>query len=103
MARERIHVVRRLSPAPHRTRDLALGILGGFVAGFALWSREQATRKHDLFSTRPLRRLAALGYLAGQPTGETVRLLREYVRWETRRDLRVRAVRLLSRVERDLV
>jgi hypothetical protein len=83
-------------------RLIALGFLGGFAAGLLVWSREQHARKRDLFSTRPMRRFAALSYLRGQRTPETARLLEDYIRWEQRDDLRRRARRLLDRVERQL-
>lgn len=102
MSRVRVKVVRRSAGGMSRVRAAAAAILGGFVVGFAFWSREQVARKRDLFSPRSMRRLAALGYLAGHATPETVQLLREYVVWETHAPLRARAVRLLRRVERDL-
>ena len=80
----------------------AAGFLGGFAVGLVLWSREQHARRRDLFSTRPLRRFAALTYLRGQRTPETAHLLHDYLRWEQRADLRRRARRLLDRVERHL-
>ena len=83
-------------------RLVALGFLGGFTAGLLVWSREQHARKRDLFSTRPMRRFAALSYLRGQRTPETARLLEDYIRWEQRDDLKRRARRLLDRVERQL-
>ena len=83
-------------------RLVALGFLGGFAAGVLVWSREQHARKRDLFSTRPMRRFAALSYLRGQRTPETARLLEDYIRWEQRDDLKRRARRLLDRVERQL-
>ena len=83
-------------------RLIALGFLGGFAAGLLVWSREQHARKRDLFSTRPMRRFAALSYLRGQRTPETARLLEDYIRWEQRDDLKRRARRLLDRVERQL-
>jgi len=49
-----------------------------------------------------MRRFAALSYLRGQSTAETASLLREYIRWEQRTDLKRRARRLLDRVERQL-
>ena len=85
-----------------RSRLVALGFLSGFTAGLILWSREQHARKRDLFSTRPMRRYAALSYLRGQRTPETASLLKEYIRWEQRNDLKRRARRLLDRVERQL-
>ncbi|HEX5074621.1 MAG TPA: hypothetical protein VFW03_15495 [Gemmatimonadaceae bacterium] len=86
----------------NRTRLVALGFFGGFAAGLVLWSREQHARKRDLFSTRPMRRYAALSYLRGQRTLETARLLKDYIRWEQRADFQRRARRLLDRVERQL-
>jgi len=84
------------------TRLVAFGFLGGFTAGLLVWSREQHVRKRDLFSPRPMRRFAALSYLRGQSTAETASLLKEYIRWEQRTDLKRRARRLLDRVERQL-
>ena len=86
----------------YRSRLVALGFLSGFAAGLVLWSREQHARKRDLFSTRPMRRYAALSYLRGQRTLETARLLKDYIRWEQRADFKRRARRLLDRVERQL-
>ena len=84
------------------TRFVAFGFLGGFAVGLLLWSREQHVRRRDLFSPRPMRRFAALSYLRGQRTPETANLLKEYIRWEQRNDLKRRARRLLDRVERQL-
>ena len=84
------------------SRFAAFGFLGGFAAGLLLWSREQHTHKRDLFSARAMRRFAALSYLRGQRTPETASLLRDYIRWEQREDLKRRARRLLDRVERQL-
>jgi hypothetical protein len=86
----------------HRSRLVTLGFVGGFAAGLLLWSREQHARRRDLFSTRPMRRFAALSYLRGQRTAETASLLKDYIRWEQRADFRRRARRLLDRVERQL-
>ena len=86
----------------HASRLAAVGFVGGFAAGLVLWSREQHARKRDLFSTRPMRRFAALSYLRGQRTPETASLLKDYIRWEQRDDFRRRARRLLDRVERQL-
>jgi hypothetical protein len=89
-------------PSSRGSRLVAFGFLGGFTAGLLFWSREQHARKRDLFSARPLRRFAALSYLRGQSTPETAHLLRDYIRWEQREDLKRRARRLLDRVERKL-
>lgn len=72
------------------------------MAGFTLWSRQQGADRQSLFSRNPVRRLAALGYLRSQPDEQTVTLLREYLAWEPRPELRRRARRLLRRVERSL-
>lgn len=81
---------------------LSFGVLGGFVAGFALWSRQQHADRQSLFNRNPVRRLAALGYLRTQPDEQTVTLLREYLAWEPKPELRRRARRLLRRVERSI-
>ena len=83
-------------------RFAAAGFLGGFAVGVLLWSGQQHVRRRDLFSPFAMRRFAALTYLRGQPTLETARLLRDYIRWEKRADLRRRARHLLERVERKL-
>lgn len=83
-----------------RERDwLLLGLLGGLLAGALGWSAAQHAYRRELFSRHPLRRLAALGHLAGRPTLATAQLLREYIAWERRPMLRARAVRLLRNVE----
>jgi hypothetical protein len=69
-----------------------------------LFVRDQMSRhRRDLFSSRPLRRLAALGYIAGRPPAvESVRLLRDYIAWEPQPLIRGRASQVLVRLERDL-
>jgi hypothetical protein len=49
-----------------------------------------------------MRRLAALGYLAGQEGVETARLLRDYLAWERQPMLRRRAEGILKRLESTL-
>ncbi|HEX6051742.1 MAG TPA: hypothetical protein VFZ21_20885 [Gemmatimonadaceae bacterium] len=83
-------------------RLTAVGFAAGFVVGLVVWSREQHARRRDLFHAHPLRRFAALTYLRGQRTPETASLLKDYIRWEQRSDLKRRARRLLDRVERQL-
>jgi hypothetical protein len=41
------------------------GMTAGAVAGWVFAQRRLTTHRRDLFSPRPLRRLAALAYLAG--------------------------------------
>jgi hypothetical protein len=50
-----------------------------------------------------LRRLAALGFLAGQDGVDTVRLLRDYLAWERQPMLRRRAEAIVRRMEATLV
>ena len=49
-----------------------------------------------------MRRLAALGYLAGQAGVETARLLRDYLAWERHPMLRRRAEGILKRLQSTL-
>ena len=79
------------------------GFFGGVVAGLLLWSLQMARCKRDLFSTSPVKRLAALGYLGGQPSLDSVHLLTEYLGWEKHPLLRRRAERLLQRMKARVV
>ena len=86
-----------------RTTNLAtLGFLGGAAVGALVWSMQMRRYRRDLFNPRPLRRLAALGYLSGQPSLDTARVLRDYVSWENRTVLRRRGERVLRRIEAHL-
>ncbi len=72
-----------------------LGLTAGWFAG-----RHHLVRsRNDLFSGQPLRRLSALAYLQGQVEIDTVRLLRDYLAWETQPMLRRRAAAVLRRME----
>ena len=81
---------------------LAGGMLAGGLAGWLLAQRRLTTHQRDLFSPRPLRRLGALGFLAGQAGVDTVRLLRDYLAWERHPVLRKRARTILRGVEATL-
>ncbi len=87
-----------------RSRGLlfAGGAVIGAAAGWVLAQRRLTFHRRDLFSPRPMRRLAALGYLAGQTGVETARLLRDYLAWERRPMLRRRAELILKRLETTL-
>jgi hypothetical protein len=67
-----------------------------------LWSRQQHVNRGSLFSGSSVRRLAALGYLRTRPSARTAALLREYVAWEPKRELRRRGRRLLRHIERTI-
>lgn len=74
------------------------GFLVGLMLGAALWNAQIRRSRRDLFSTKPVRRLAALGYLGRRPGPEAVHLLHEYVAWERRPVLRRTGERLLRRM-----
>jgi hypothetical protein len=74
----------------------------GLVAGWMYAQHRLAHHKRDLFSRHPLRRMAALQFLAGQGGVETVRLLRDYVSWEMQPMLRRRGEALLRRMQASL-
>ena len=77
----------------------ALDVMGA-AAGWVLAQRRLTFHRRDLFSPRPMRRLAALGYLAGQGGPETAQLLRDYLAWERQPMLRRRADAILKRLVR---
>lgn len=70
----------------------------GAAAGWVLAQRRLTFHRRDLFSPRPMRRLAALGYLAGQNGVDNARLLRDYLAWERQPMLRRRAEAILKRL-----
>lgn len=83
---------------------LVLLVVGVVAALATLLVRDQITRhRRNLFSAHPLRRLAALGYLAGHEASiDAVQLLRDFIAWERRPLLRRRATLILERMERQL-
>jgi hypothetical protein len=87
-----------------RTTGVVLLAVGA-VAGLAtLLVRDQISRhRRNLFSVYPLRRLAALGYIAGHEADvDSVQLLRDFIAWERRPLLRRRAALILERMEQRL-
>jgi hypothetical protein len=76
----------------------AIGFALGLAAGAILWETQMRRSRRDLFSSNPVRRLAALGYLGGGDRASS-RLLRDYVRWERTGALRRRGEDLLRRIE----
>lgn len=77
---------------------MTAGFLGGLVLGAVVWSTQIRRSRRELFSKNPVRRLAALGYLGGQPGLETARILTDYIGWERDVTLKRRAQRLLRRM-----
>jgi hypothetical protein len=75
------------------------GAAVGLAAGWLLAQYRFARHRADLFSAQPLQRLAALGFLAGQLGVDTVRVLRDYLAWETHPVLRRRADSIVRRME----
>ncbi len=80
----------------------ALGVAAAGVLA-ALVVRDQLDRhKRDLFSPRPLKRLACLGNLArAEATVDNITLLRDFVAWERRTLLKNRAKVILKRMEEE--
>jgi hypothetical protein len=74
----------------------------GVVFGALLAQRTMGRWRSSLFSPRPLRRLAALGYLSGHPGPEAVRVLRDYLAWEEHPALRRRGEAIMRRMESNL-
>lgn len=75
----------------------------GVATGWVLAGRHIRKHRTALFSPRPLQRLSALAALAAEPSIANVRLLRDYLAWESRPLLRRRAGALLRRMEATLV
>jgi hypothetical protein len=89
-----------------RLAKVGVGLLIGAaalgVAGVWLARDQMARHQRELFSSQPLRRLAALGYLKGQPAVDNVLVLRDYLAWEERPLLRKRAAGILATMEAEL-
>ncbi|MBA3671294.1 MAG: hypothetical protein H0W68_04650 [Gemmatimonadaceae bacterium] len=81
-----------------RLRLAGFGFLGGAMAGLLVWGAQVHRSRRELFHQSPVRRLAALGYLTGQPGAETARVLTDYLRWETNPLLLRRGTLLLRRM-----
>ena len=85
--------------APRRAL-LAAASVAGLVVGWVMAQRYLDRNRAELFSPKPRRRHAALGYLAGRPASpETARVLRDYANWERHPALRRRAARMLRELE----
>lgn len=83
-----------------RNRALAgSAFLGGLVVGLLVWSGIVFRSRRQLFGRSRVKRLAALTYVGRRPSIESARLLRDYVAWETRPELRRRGERVLREME----
>ena len=74
----------------------------GVLTGLIVWSAQTQGARHDLFSARRWRRLAALGHIRGRPGLSTVQQLRDYVAWEQHSGLRRRGTTILRQMEDSL-
>ena len=97
-----VRLSRPAAPAVPPTGLAAIGFVGGLAVGMLAWSWPLEAFSRNLFSASTVRRFAALGYLSGRPSGDTARLLRDYIRWETHPLLRRRGQQVLRQVERYL-
>ena len=86
----------------HSSTLVAFGMIAGLTVGLIGWSSLNRRHRSALFHPRPVRRLAALGYLRAHPSVDSARLLRDYLQWEKLPLLRRRARRVLRRTERML-
>jgi len=85
-----------------RTAVFVGAVAAGALVGALMAQRSMGRWRNSLFSPRPLRRLAALGYLSGHPGPEVVRVLRDYLAWEAHPALRRRAESIMRRMESKL-
>lgn len=85
-----------------RTAYFVGALAAGVVVGALVAQGSMGRWRRSLFSERPLRRLAALGYLSGHPGPEAVRVLRDYLAWEEHPALRRRAESIMRRMESKL-
>jgi len=85
-----------------RVRTAAFTVLAAAAAGAvaAMIIRGQISRhQRDLFSPQAFKRLAALGHISREPASvDLIRLLRDFVAWEPRKMLRVRAQAIVNRM-----
>jgi len=82
-----------------RRAAVLFGILAGGLVGWLAAGAQARHHGEELFSSRPIRRLAALRHLAASPGVEAVRVLRDYAAWESHPYLKRRAMALARRME----
>jgi hypothetical protein len=78
---------------------VVVGVAAGVALGWQVAQRHVGRHREDLFSPRPTRRMAALAGLQSAPGVDTVRLLRDYLEWESHPALRRRARAIVRRME----
>jgi hypothetical protein len=84
-----------------RTTGVTLLTLAAVGALGVILVRDQMNRhRRELFNPNPIRRMAALGYLARETASvDMVMLLRDFIAWEQQPLLRRRAAAILERME----
>jgi hypothetical protein len=84
-----------------RTTGVTLLTLAAVGALGVILVRDQMNRhRRELFNPHPIRRMAALGYLARETASvDMVMLLRDFIAWEQQPLLRRRAAAILERME----
>lgn len=73
--------------------------LVGVAGGWLLARRHDRSHRRDLFSSQPLSRFAALGWIAAEADPEQAPLLRDYLAWERLPVLRRRARSVIAVLE----
>ena len=76
--------------------------LVGATLGWVAVQVKLRRHREDLFHPRPLRRLAALGYLEGGASVDALRLLEDYLAWERHPLLRRKGRALRRRLQERL-
>jgi hypothetical protein len=84
---------------PSNTAVFAGATLAGLAGAFLFARARHSTHRHNLFSTRPTRRFAALGWLEHRADPAVLPLLRDYIAWEPVPVLQGRARRLVRALE----
>ena len=88
-----------MTRGPSNTAVFAGATLAGLAGAVLLARARHSTHRHNLFSKRPTRRFAALGWLEHRSDPAALPLLRDYIAWEPVPVLRSRASRLARALE----
>ena len=87
-----------MSRRPSATTAFVGAAVAGMIGGWWLARRHDRIHQSDLFSARPYRRFAALGWIASRNDPGTLQVLRDYVDWEPVPALRRRARRIAAAI-----